>query len=322
MRTLVTGATGMVGAALVRQLVAQGEAVRILRRPTSSLELLGEAAHRVEHAVGDVTDPAGLLSAMAGVRRVYHVAASLGQGGKKTLRCVNVGGTAHVVDAALRCGVERLVHTSSIAALGRTPNDSTIIDETTRWQDHRLNSAYAVSKHRAEMEIHRGIAEGLDGVMVNPALIFGLARPGENTRQILERLRAGKVRAIPVGGTSVVDAEDVADGMIRAMERGRSGERYILAGEALTFRAMFEILAATLGVPPPRRRLSPRLALGIAVLAEGIAFVSGTSPRFSRSMARTTAHFYRYSGDKAVEELGCRFRPFRETAARLATMME
>jgi dihydroflavonol-4-reductase len=318
---LVTGATGFLGAEITRQLVARGEAVRILRRPTSALDLLGETASRVEHAPGDVTDAASLLPAMQGVRQVYHTAGRVGFTGRRdraALYQVNVAGTAHVVDAALKAGVERLVHTSSIAAFGRPEQAEGLIDETSEWQRSRFNSAYASSKYLGELEVYRGLAEGLDAVIVNPALVFGAGRPGENTRQIAEKVRDRRLPAIPAGGTCVVDVADVAAGHLLAMERGRTGERYLLGGENLAWREIIGLLADAFGVPPPRRTLSPGPAMALAVLSEAAALVTRTRPLITRETARNASRFYRYDNRKAREELGCTFRPFRETARHLA----
>src|SRR5690606_4402136 len=205
---LVTGATGFLGATLVRRLVAEGAPVRILRRSSSALDLLGDAAGAVAHFEGDVTDWASVRAAVEGARQVYHAAAFVGFGGRKdreALMAVNVGGTANVVDAAREAGVERLVHVSSIAALGRTPPPGGILDETAEWRPSKANTAYAVSKHLAEREAQRAVAEGLDAVTVNPALIFGPGRPGDNTMRIAEKLRDGRLPAVPAGGTCVVD---------------------------------------------------------------------------------------------------------------------
>ena len=321
MKTLVTGATGFIGSVLTHQLLAEGVEVRILRRATSQFDLLGEAAQHVEHVVGDVTDPESLREAMDGVRHVYHTAASVAQGGRRDwalLSRVNVQGTAHVVDAALASGVERLVHTSSIAALGRPERHDAPIDETTPWGTSRLNSHYAVSKHEAELEIHRGIAEGLDAVMVNPSLVFGVGRPGENTRQIAERIRDGRFRAVPTGGTNVVDVEDVATGHRRAMQNGKTGARYVLGGENLTWRAIVETLAAAFDVAPPRRSLTPGLARTLATAAETWAFITRTSPLLTRTTARSISRVYTFNNRKAIDELGCTFRPFKATTQRIA----
>ncbi len=319
---LVTGATGLVGSELTRQLVLREQPVRILRRQRSNLDLLGDVQHRVEHIFGDVTDPLSLADAFDGVTHVYHVAAALGDGRRgedEFLTEVNVRGTAHVVDAALRAGVARLVHTSSMAAFGRpaggTPGP---LDETAVWSASPLNSAYATSKYLAELEVQRGIAEGLDAVIVNPALIFGAGREGENTVQIAERIRDGKLPAVPTGGTNVVDARDVVDGHLRAMQHGRTGERYFLGSENLSWRAILDTLAEAFGAAPPTRTFSPRLALALGTLGEGLGAITGRAPLITRERARTLSAFYTYSNRRAVEELGCSFRPFSETAAHLA----
>ncbi|MEM8599470.1 MAG: SDR family oxidoreductase [Bacteroidota bacterium] len=325
---LVTGATGFLGATLVRHLTAAGEPVRILRRSTSRLDLLADAAHTVEHAVGDVTDRASVEAALEGVEAVYHAAAYVGFGGAKDaeqLHRVNVRGTAHVADAARAAGVRRLVHVSSIAALGRSeanagPNGKPI-DETATWMPSKLNTAYAESKYLAELEVQRAIAEGLDAVLVNPAVIFGPGRPGENTMQIVEQVRNRKLPAVPSGGTCVVDVEDVADGMRRAMADGASGERYILGGDNLSWRALIDTLAAALGVAPPKRTLPPRLALAAATLMEAGAAVTRRPSSITRESVRMASRTFRYSNAKARADLGCTFRPFADTAARIASVV-
>ncbi len=321
MKTLVTGATGFIGSTLTRQLLDRGAEVRILRRTTSKLDLLGEAAQHVKHVLGDVTDPESLRAAMDGVQHVYHTAASVVLGGRRDralLHRVNVYGTACVVDAALDAGVTRLVHTSSIAALGRPEGRDAPIDENTAWQASRFNTPYAVSKHEAELEIHRGIAEGLDAVMVNPSLVFGVGRPGENTRQVAERIRDGRFRAVPTGGTNVVDVEDVAAGHVRAMDYGQTGARYLLGGENLMWQAIVETLAEALGVAPPRRSFTPGLAMALASVLEAVAFVTRTRPLLTRTIARNVSQVYTFSNRKAIDDLGCTFRPFAATAKRIA----
>ncbi|RMF56868.1 MAG: NAD-dependent epimerase/dehydratase family protein [Bacteroidetes bacterium] len=322
MKVLVTGATGLVGSALTRRLVERGAEVRILCRPTSRFDLLGPVAGRVERVPGDVTDPIGLRAALAGVTHVFHVAGHVGAGHgrreRERLFRVNVEGTAHVVNAALAAGVERLVHTSSIAALGRPAEATTPIDEATPWQESPLNTPYAVSKYRAELEVQRGIAEGLDAVIVNPALVFGPGRPGENTGRIVELVRRRRLPFVPAGGTCVVDVEDVAEGHLRALAHGRTGERYILGGENLAWREILATLAEAFGVPAPRRTLSPRMARWLGLAAELTGVLTRTTPAFTRATAATVSQRFRYSNRKAVEELGCHFRSFRETAHRLA----
>ncbi|MDX1439317.1 MAG: NAD-dependent epimerase/dehydratase family protein, partial [Rubricoccaceae bacterium] len=268
---LVTGATGFLGATLTHQLVEHGNNVRILRRETSKLDLLEDIVTHVDHAIGDVTDPLSLADAMEGASQVYHTAAIVGFGGRKTrqqLHETNVQGTANVANAALENDVERLVHVSSIAALGRREKEAGLIDETREWLSSKANTAYAVSKHLAEMEIHRAIAEGLDAVIANPAVVFGPGRSGENTMAIAEKLKAGKLPATPSGGTCVADVEDVANGLRLAMEHGHTDERYILGGENLTWVEILDTLADAMGTKRPKRVLSRRPALAVATVFE------------------------------------------------------
>ncbi len=319
--TLVTGATGLVGATLTRALVDAGERVRILRRESSTVDLLGPAAATVEHVFGDVTDIGSVDEAMQGVTRVYHVAAALGNGrasDRAQLQAVNVGGTANVVNAALRAGVERLVHTSSMAAFGRPARTNVPLDETSEWSPTALSGPYAASKHAAEMEVQRGIAEGLDAVIVNPSLIFGVGRSGENTVRIAEMVRDRRVPAIPAGGTNVVDVRDVAEGLVRAMAQGQTGRRYFLGSENMSWEAILGTLARAFGVPLTARRLPPRLALVAGAASEVLGWAVRRSPTVTRERARQMSAFYRYDNARARTELGLTFRPFADTAGTLA----
>ena len=321
--TLVTGATGFVGSTLVHQLLAAGESVRILRRERSALDLLGDAAGSVEHVVGDVTDPDAVWDATEGVRRVAHVAAvvAFGRRARRRLWDVNVGGTDHVVNAALDLGVERLVHVSSIAALGRPATPGGPIDESTAWATSAANSGYARSKREAERSVQRAVAEGLDAVIVNPAVVFGPGRRGENTMVLAERLAAGRVPFVPTGSTAVVDVADVATGIRAAFAHGGSGERYVLAAETLPLAEIFGTLADALGVAPPQRLAPPALLVAAGALAEAWGAVTRTDPALTRATARSASASYRYSADKARSDLGLAFRPFRETAARVAAAL-
>lgn len=318
--TLVTGATGFIGSVLTRRLVADGADVRILRRESSSLDLLGSVAEHVDHAVGDVTRAQSLVRAMEGIERVYHVAGkvSFARRDRAMLRRVNAEGTANVVNAALEAGVERLVHTSSIAALGRPVGEDALIDETTEWVSAPERSVYAQTKHRAELEVHRGIAEGLDAVIVNPSVVFGVGRRGTNTRRIVEAVRRGWLPGVPPGGTNVVDVQDVVAGHRKAMRRGETGRRYLLGGENLAWRTIIETLSEAFGVAPPRYTIPSSVLRAGATAAEAGAFLTRTRPLLPRATARTATRTLRYDNTRAREELGCTFRPFRATALRIA----
>lgn len=318
---LITGATGLLGSCLTRRLVKEGFDVRILRRSTSSLDLLGDVKRDIEHSVGDITDAVALDEAMIGVERVYHAAAFVGLGGRHELdrlMRVNVDGTAAVVNAAVKHGVGRLLHVSSMAAFGRPERSDGLIDEETEWQRSRANSAYAHSKYLSELEVRRGIAEGLDAVIINPALIFGVGRPGDNTRRIVDRVRRGRFPVVPSGGTNVVDVLDVVEGALRAMEGAETNERLFLGGENLSWREIIDTLADAFGVEPPRFALPAPAALALAFVAEGSAMITRTEPLVTTAAARSASRTFKYSSAKAREMLNWQPRPFTETARRLA----
>lgn len=323
-KVLVTGATGLLGSALTRRLVQSGADIRVLRRVTSRLDAIADVSRDVEHVIGDLNDGPTLRDAMSGVDYVYHAAAFVSFGGRADrdeLLRVNVDGTARIVNAALEAGVRRLVHTSSMSAFGRPEHADAVLDERSEWHRSRANSVYARSKYLSELQIHRGIAEGLDAVIVNPALIFGAGRAGENTRRIVDRVRNGRVPAAPVGGTNVVDVLDVADGMIRSMELGRKGERYFLGSENLSWTRIIRTLCEAFDVQPPRWTLSRRTAILLAYGSEAVSMLTRTRPSITREHARSASHHWHYSNRKAIEELRCTFRPFEQTAEHLAACL-
>ncbi len=318
---LVTGATGFLGSSLTRRLVSEGFDVRIYRRASSKLDLLEEVKRDVEHAIGDVTDVFALSDAMSGIERVYHAAGYVGFGGRHErdrLRRVNVEGTAAVVNAAIKRGVDRLLHVSSMSAFGRPERLDEIINEDASWQPSKLNSAYACSKYRAELEVRRGIAEGLDAVMINPALMFGCGRAGDNTRRIVDSIRRRRLPAVPSGGTNVVDVVDVVEGALRAMERAEKGERLFLGSENLSWETIVGEMAEAFGVDPPPFTLRPAPALALAYLAEGLSYLTRSEPLLTRATARTASRTFRYSNARARETLAWQPRPFTETAQRIA----
>lgn len=321
MTFFLTGATGFLGSHIARVLLEAGHQVRAIRRNSSKMDLIGSLADQIEWIEGDVLNPDSLEEGMRGSQAVVHAAAFLGFEGKKSeeqLMAVNVGGTANVVDAAIEAGIERLVHISSIAALGRAEIDTGCRDESSEWGDSPMNTGYALSKHRAEMEVHRGIAMGLDAVMVNPSLIMGVGRPSENTMQIADRLVKGGIPFVPKGGTNVVDVRDVALGCLRAFVHGKKGERYILAGHNLMWEEILATMGSNLDVKPPTRTLPTWLMMSVASLFEFGAFVVRRSSVITRETVRLSMSISCYDNSRSVNDLGCTYRPFFDTAQWIA----
>lgn len=317
----MTGASGFLGATLTRRLVSQGHAVRVLVRASSTLDLLGDAAAEVDVVRGDVTDPASIDTAVDGVDGIFHCAARIGFEGRREatrMQAVNVRGTALVMDAARHAGVRRVVHVSSVAALGRPETGSECLDEEAPWTESRLNTTYGRSKYLAELEVQRAVAEGLDAVIVNPSLIFGPGRRDENTMKIVESVRSGRMRRYPTGGTNVVDVEDVAEGMIAAMRSGAAGRRYLLGSENLPWKRILEILAAALGVAAPSRPVSPGLLRALGTVAGVASRVGLVPPGLTRESARVASATTCFDATRARTELGWTPRPFADTASRIA----
>ena len=313
----ITGATGFLGSWTVRTLLDQGHRVRAIRRPSSSLDLLEDVASSVEWIEGDVHDPEALEQGMEGVDGVIHAAAYLGFEGQRSqerLMDVNVGGTAMVVDAALRCSVPRMVHVSSIAALGRTEDMQNCLDESAEWRDSPMNTGYAISKYRAELEVQRGVAMGLDAVMVNPSIIMGVGRLSENTMQIADRIARRNLPFRPKGGTNVVDVRDVASGIVNAFQSGKTGQRYILAGHNMSWEDILETMGSALGTIPPRRTLPRPVMMSVAGVMEFGAFLFRLPAVITRENVRLSMSVSCYDNSRSRSELGMSYRPFSETA--------
>lgn len=310
MRILVTGATGFVGSHLTRRLAAEGHAVRILRRDRSRLEALGDCPF--EEMIGDITDATAVDRAVAGCDVVIHSAALIQYWVRRDAEqsAINVEGTRHVVHAALQHRVQRLIHVSSIAAIGYDPSGG-LADETTPYNLGPFRNNYCNTKYAAELVVREGVRQGLDAVIVNPGTIYG---PGD-------RRRLGYIRGLmsPVtthGGTAVVDVEDVVEGILRAWRHGRTGERYIFIAENISFREIGRQLARLCNRHGPRVAVPTVILHLVAAVSDRWARCTRRPPRLTPSMARMANLQIYFSNAKACRELGLTFRPFADTAAR------
>ncbi|HEX3916724.1 MAG TPA: hopanoid-associated sugar epimerase [Caulobacteraceae bacterium] len=313
---LVTGATGFVGSAVLRALEARGARVRVLARPTSPrLNLEGAACDVV---VGDMTDPVSMAGALAGVRYLFHVAADyrLWARDPNEVRRANIVGAQVVMEAALAAGVERIVYTSSVATL-RAPDTPTIVDETAALPDGGGVGAYKQSKVASERLVERMVAErGLPAVIVNPSTPIGPRdiKPTPTGRMVVEAA-TGKIPAFVDTGLNLVHVDDVAEGHLLALEKGRIGERYILGGKDLSLREMLADIAALTGRKAPTTALPRGPLYPLAFIAEGIAQITGKAPMLTRDALDMAAHHMFFSSAKAERELGYHARPHTEALA-------
>lgn len=258
MRALVTGSTGFIGGALCAALIEKGFSVRAYHRDSSNLTLIKDLP--VEHVIGDLTQPESLVNAMQGIDVVFHTAALLGNSNKASEHAaITIQGTRSVMNAALKQKVQRVIHTSSIAALGipsepcemLDPANSPILNENTTWNIQPEHWLYGYSKYQAELEIQMVVAQGLDVVITNPSYVVG---PGDIYRTLnspIVQISQKRLPFIPTGGINIVHIQDVVNGHLAALDYGKRGERYILANENLTFKSMFEIISKFSHKPLP-----------------------------------------------------------------------
>ncbi|MBV8736655.1 MAG: NAD-dependent epimerase/dehydratase family protein [Alphaproteobacteria bacterium] len=312
---LVTGATGFVGSAVARALLGAGHNVRVLARPTSNRHNLAELP--VEIAIGALEDAASLASAVAGCRYVFHVAADyrLWVPDPAAMYRANVDGTCELMQAALTAGVERIVHTSSVAALGLVPGGSA--DEATPSRLDDMIGPYKRSKFLAEQEVSRMIAErGLPAVIVNPSTPVGPGdiKPTPTGRLILEAAR-GHMPGFVDTGLNIVHVDDVAAGELLAAEHGKIGERYILGGENMSLAEILRHVARTVGKRPPRFEVPYTIAFAAAAAGEVMARISGREPFATRDSVRMSRKKMYFSSAKAMRALGYKPRPAREAIA-------
>ncbi|MCL2428027.1 MAG: NAD-dependent epimerase/dehydratase family protein [Alphaproteobacteria bacterium] len=311
--TFVTGATGFVGSALARALAARGHALRLLVRPSSDRQnLAGLPAEIVE---GDLTDPLSLARAVAGCRYLFHLAADyrLWVRNPESMLRANVDGTVALMRAAKSAGVERIVYCSSVAALGLT-KDGSPADETTEVAEPDVVGTYKISKYRAEQAtLHLVREQGLPAVIVNPAAPVGPRdiKPTPTGKMIADGAR-GRIPAYLDTGLNIVHVDDVAEGHILALERGRLGERYILGGDNLLLRDLLALVAEVAGRPPPRIRLRHEWLWPLALGFEAAARVGGIEPLVTRDHLRMAEKRMFFSSAKAIAELGYRPRPARQ----------
>jgi dihydroflavonol-4-reductase len=312
---LVTGATGCVGANVVVALLAQGYDVRAMRRPTSSLDAL-DGLHP-ELVIGDILDPPSLVAASAGCALVFHIAAvsDYWRTPAEHIYQVNIEGTRNVLAAALEAGVERLVYTSSIGALG-VPRQGQLLDESATFNLPPRRFPYGHSKHQAEQAVREAIAHGLDAVIVNPTGAMGARDIHFIGGSVLREVRRGLSWFAPPGGLNWVDAETLGLGHVLAVERGRTGERYILGGENVSHRAATDTVAKVVGGRRPLLTL-PRPLMGlVALLIDGFNALWPGTPRFSGEQARLSGAEIYCDCRKARHELGFPHTPFRVAVER------
>jgi dihydroflavonol-4-reductase len=313
---LVTGGAGFVGSHLVRLLVERGETVRVLDLPTASLAQL--PLSRIELIRGDIRDKRAVRRAVHGCREVYHLAANPNLWVQKRghFRQVNFLGAVNVVDAAIESGARRVLHTSTESILTRVGQTDAITEEQqVAYQD--IIGPYCRSKYLAERHALRLGRAGAPVVVVNPTLPVGPGDLGRSppTQMMLDFCR-GKRREYLDADLNLIDVRDVVEGMVRAMERGQPGRRYLLGHENVSIRTVFQVLARLTGLPEPRWRVPYPVALAAAYAGEFVADVfTHRPPAATITGVKLTRRCMHFDPARSLAELELSPRPVAETLA-------
>ena len=321
MTTLVTGAAGFLGSHVTRQLVARGDDVRVLMRPSSTNRAIADLS--LEYVTGDLRDPASLDRAMKDVKRVFHVAADyrLWARRKQDIYDSNVGGTKNLLDAANRAGVEQLIYTSTVATIAvdrpQHPNEFT---------DARLEEMvghYKRSKWLAEKEALSAAKNGLPVIVAMPTTPVGPWdwKPTPTGKIILDFLN-GKMPGYVETGLNFVGVEDCAAGHLLIAEKGKVGERYLLGGQNLTLKQMLDALSKITGLPAPKLKIPHGLALGVAYASTVFSRLLGREPGIPVEGVKIARHMMFVDCSRAQRELGFKAGPVAAALERAVRWYE
>lgn len=316
-KILVTGASGFIGSNLVTRLVNDGYSVTTFGRSGTPSKKLRDLP--IEHISGDVTNIESLYQAMNGQEVVFHLAGLVSYKKKDVHRQygVNVVGTRNVMEAALRADVKRVIHTSSVAAMG-IPKDGEIGDESLEYNLGGLGLNYCDSKYAAEQEVKTIFGRGLPVIILSPGITFGQGDQHPHHHAIFTAMAKGALLGVPKGGVTFSDINDVVDAHVNAIEKGTPGERYALVSANLTYRQAAEVFARVQGVRAPMFEIPSALMIGLGSLAEAVMPVFGMQSPVSRQAAWLAQHKIFFSSDKAIAELDFKPTNFEDTIRRVA----
>lgn len=308
---LVTGGTGFLGAHILQNLVKKNIPVRAIRRSSQLPSFIPEdILNRVEWVEADVLDVVSLQEAMKGMEAVIHSAAivSFSKSNRASMYQVNVEGTANVVNAALENTVKKLLHVSSVAALGRTTREETVTEQK-KWEDNKNNTHYAISKHQAEIQAWRGFAEGLQGTIINPSTILGYGNWQQSSAAIFRNAYEGFPWFTP-GINGFVGVEDVAEVAVRLLQSDLHQKRFIVNAENWPFRRLLTCMAEGFGKKPPHREATKTMG-EIAWRWEAVkSLLTGKDPLLTRETAKVAQSRTGFDNSALLEALpGFHFTP-------------
>ncbi len=316
---LVTGGSGLVGSELISQLLALGNKIKAIYNSTR----LTISHQDLIPVKCDILDTAALEEAMQGVTQLYHCAAmvSFSAKNKDQLLKINIEGTANIVNAALDAGVTKMVHVSSVSALGRIRENETVTEEM-NWTEESSNSVYGKSKYLGEMEVWRGIGEGLQAVIVNPSLILGSGDWNKGSSEIFRSVY-NEFPWYTEGVTGVIDVKDVARAMILLMNSEINKQRFILNAENLSYKEVFTNIAKCFGKKPPHKKVTPFIAAIVWRLEAIKSMFTGKDALVTKETARTALAKVYFDNNKILKALpGFQFTPINETIKNICATLK
>ena len=321
---LVTGGTGLLGSHLLYELVRKGEVVRALKRSDSDVNRVlqtfsyytdnpEDLFDKIEWVDGDIIDYENLLTHFEDIETVYHLAAmvSFDKRDWQKMMNTNVGGTANIVNGCLEMGVRKFCFVSSSSAIGK-PAEGTEADENTPWKFTKDSSAYGYSKFQSELEVWRGIEEGLNAVIVNPTIIIGPGNWGHGSSKMFPTIHKG-MKYYTKGITGYVDVRNVISCMIKLIESNISGERFILSEGNYSYKEIFDKIADGLKVKLPRKYASPMLTSIVSKLDNLRSKITSTAPLITKEIADASHQIVKFDNRKIRDRLGFDFISVNET---------
>lgn len=316
LHVLVTGANGFLGAHVVARLLAHGHTVRAMVREGRARAHV--EASGVELVAADLLDESSLRRACRGADGMVHCAARMGFWSRQNevQRWTIVEGSSALYRAAHAAQMERMVHVSSIAAVGAT-RDPRPLDDDAPWTGRALRVHYVDCKREAEERVLSAARRGMPIAVVNPTMLAGPRLDGRPPSYLVRRIALRRARWVPRGGTSVADVEDVAEGIVLALERARPGQRYVLGGHDLAWRELYDAVARELGAPQRFRTIPAGAARSLAVGAALLDVLRLSRPPWTPEILRSWGWYTFARSDKAVRELGYRIRPLDEVIRRM-----
>lgn len=315
-KVLVTGANGFLGSWVVRRLLEEGHQVYSLVRKTSDLsELQGVPT---EYLYGDVTDLHSLLASFEGIDTVFHLAGLIAykRSERAMMEKVNVEGTSNVIEAVRARNVRKLVHLSSVVAVGAGFSPNQVLNEDSPFNVSHLDLGYFETKRKAEALVKEACNKNrLDAVILNPSTIYGPGDARKGSRKTQLKVAQGKFKYYTSGGVNVVAIQDAVDGIISAWKQGRTGERYILAGENLLIKDLFAMIAQEAGQKPPQKLLPSPVLHTLGIAGDFLSVLGFKSP-ISQENAWTSTLYHWFDSSKAQRELNFKPRPAQEAISQ------